>query len=473
MNKTSLIQICLAGLLFGLISSPGFSQRTLTYDFSKGFSNLENDGPDLKTIGETGKFEEMILKGLGDSRRKVFFFPINSGLQFDNQKADGMLDKSFTVELYFKFNTLNDWKRILDFKNRTSDNGPYLHKARLNFFNFITGQNIAVRPGEYIHYVYSRNHETGLVKMYIDGESKVEFKDATQEGILSEAGLLNFFQDDLVVNYEASDGAVALIRLYDRVLTPVLIKKTFKEIKEKGLESILPEITEAVNSQEPINQTTPPEQIEIPTVNTPEPEKFNISGKVYSSSEMKPKANVTVTARLPSRDSVIARATTATDGSYKLLLEDNKSYLIATEIPGYESGKTIVKAGSAGHPSESLINLTPEKFTSALSVLPFSQSTDSLTAVTQEKLDSLIIFLNTRPDLLLKIEGHTDNIGDFEKNLELSRHRAEKVRQYLASKGIDPMRMKIQGYGPTKPKRNNNYENHRLFNRRVEVWTDH
>lgn len=472
MNKTSLAQLYLAGLLVGLIPFHGFSQRTLTYDFSKGLSNLENDGPDLKIIGEKGKFEELILKDLGETKRQVFFFPINSGLQFDNKKANGMLDKSFTVELYFKFNSLNDWKRILDFKNRTSDNGPYLHKARLNFFNFITGQNIAVRPGEYIHYVYSRNHVTGQVKMYIDGESRVEFSDATKEGILNEAGLLNFFQDDLVVNYEASDGAVALIRLYDRVLTPVLIKNTFKEIKEKGLESILPEIIEAVTSQDDEVTLATENVIQAPILNTPEPEKFNISGKVYSSTDMKPKADVTVTARLPSRDSVMAQTITASDGTYKLLLDNDKSYLIETEIPGYQNIQTLVKAGSPKRPSENLINIKPEKFYEALTVLPFLQSTDTLIAETVEKLDSLINFLQNRPDLSLKIEGHTDNIGNFDKNLELSRDRAEKVRQYLEDKGIDAKRLKIQGYGPTKPKKNNNYENAREYNRRVEVWVD-
>lgn len=469
MFKIPLIQVCLAGLLWGFISHTCFAQRTLTYDFSNGLSNLENDGPALKMIGETGRFEEFVIRDLGDSTRKVFFFAMNSGLQFDNKKANGMLDKSFTVELYFKFNTLNDWKRILDFKNRTSDNGPYLHKARLNFFNFITGQNIAVRPGEYIHYVYSRNHLTGQVKMYIDGESRVEFMDATEEGILNEEGLLNFFQDDLVVNYEASDGQVALIRLYDRILTPVLIRKNYKDIQEKGLRSVLPDLLTA--SAEPAT-TVNQEEIPVTLVSTPEPESYNVSGKIYSSADMQPRASVTVTANLPRQDSIVAQTQTGADGTYKLTLENDKSYELTTHLPGYEPSKTIIRTGTAEQPAESLINLKPESYTSALSVLPFLQSTDSLTTQTIQKLDSLVGFLTQRTDLYLKIEGHTDNIGNFEKNLELSRNRAEKVRQYLQTKGIDSGRMKIQGYGPTKPKRTNNFENSRLYNRRVEIWVD-
>jgi outer membrane protein OmpA-like peptidoglycan-associated protein len=68
------------------------------------------------------------------------------------------------------------------------------------------------------------------------------------------------------------------------------------------------------------------------------------------------------------------------------------------------------------------------------------------------------------------VEGHTDNRGDYQRNVRLSQERAESVKTYLvAHYGMDPSRITIQGFGPTRPKFNNDTEEHRLNNRRVEL----
>ena len=50
------------------------------------------------------------------------------------------------------------------------------------------------------------------------------------------------------------------------------------------------------------------------------------------------------------------------------------------------------------------------------------------------------------------IEGHTDAVGDRAYNLDLSKRRADAVASYLASLGVDPSRIKPQGYGFDKPR---------------------
>ena len=69
----------------------------------------------------------------------------------------------------------------------------------------------------------------------------------------------------------------------------------------------------------------------------------------------------------------------------------------------------------------------------------------------------------------VEIEGHTDNTGPREFNMALSRSRARSVRQYLLSRGgIDPARLTAVGYGPDRPLADNNTEEGRAKNRRVE-----
>ncbi|CAN2534907.1 Peptidoglycan-associated+lipoprotein [Methylocapsa aurea] len=64
------------------------------------------------------------------------------------------------------------------------------------------------------------------------------------------------------------------------------------------------------------------------------------------------------------------------------------------------------------------------------------------------------------------VDGHTDGRGRDEANLRLSRRRAEAVRNYLVSAGIDPARLDAQGYGKTRPKVNDPLD---PANRRVET----
>jgi outer membrane protein OmpA-like peptidoglycan-associated protein len=69
----------------------------------------------------------------------------------------------------------------------------------------------------------------------------------------------------------------------------------------------------------------------------------------------------------------------------------------------------------------------------------------------------------------LLIEGHTDKRGPLEKNIELSKQRAEEIKNYLVKNfGIDASRLKTKGYGPTKPVSPKEDESAYALNRRVE-----
>ncbi len=73
------------------------------------------------------------------------------------------------------------------------------------------------------------------------------------------------------------------------------------------------------------------------------------------------------------------------------------------------------------------------------------------------------------PDLVLRIGGHTDDVGDRQLNIELSKARADAVRAWLVSRGVDEARMETAGYGPDEPLVPNDSPEHRAENRRVEL----
>ncbi|MDX1331885.1 MAG: OmpA family protein [Robiginitalea sp.] len=71
-------------------------------------------------------------------------------------------------------------------------------------------------------------------------------------------------------------------------------------------------------------------------------------------------------------------------------------------------------------------------------------------------------------DTNILIEGHTDDTGSAEYNMSLSKKRAEAVRDYLISQGVDASRLTAKWYGETQPKYPNDEAN-RAKNRRVEL----
>ncbi len=79
-------------------------------------------------------------------------------------------------------------------------------------------------------------------------------------------------------------------------------------------------------------------------------------------------------------------------------------------------------------------------------------------------------FLNHYKTIEVLIQGHTDDIGEDDKNLTLSENRSDAVKRYLISLGISDKRLSSIGYGETQPKVPNTDDVNRAVNRRTEFF---
>lgn len=86
-----------------------------------------------------------------------------------------------------------------------------------------------------------------------------------------------------------------------------------------------------------------------------------------------------------------------------------------------------------------------------------------------EALRSMAKGMKSNPKYKFEIAGHTDNVGSDQANLALSQKRAQSVVDFLISEGIDPKRLKAQGYGESQPKADNSTPEGRELNRRIEA----
>jgi outer membrane protein OmpA-like peptidoglycan-associated protein len=84
-------------------------------------------------------------------------------------------------------------------------------------------------------------------------------------------------------------------------------------------------------------------------------------------------------------------------------------------------------------------------------------------------LNSIVEYLVLHPERSVKISGHTDNTGNEQHNLALSKRRALVVAQYLVNNGVDIERVETFGLGSAQPLENNLTDEGRKKNRRVEL----
>ena len=108
-----------------------------------------------------------------------------------------------------------------------------------------------------------------------------------------------------------------------------------------------------------------------------------------------------------------------------------------------------------------------EKFD--LPFIRFEMGSDCLRQESFEPLDSLASWLLQYSSKRIRLEGHTDALGNSENLQKLSILRVKQVKNYLVSKGIRPERVFIYGFGGSRPVVDNNNEELRHMNRRVEL----
>jgi outer membrane protein OmpA-like peptidoglycan-associated protein len=123
-----------------------------------------------------------------------------------------------------------------------------------------------------------------------------------------------------------------------------------------------------------------------------------------------------------------------------------------------------------GCASKQLVKLTESRIELSDTIV-FASGEATIQKRSNRMLDQVGLVLKAHPELDLVIEGHTDNVGDAQANMTLSRARADSVMSYLLGRGVDASRLSAVGHGATRPIADNATEQGRAANRRVEIAT--
>jgi len=99
----------------------------------------------------------------------------------------------------------------------------------------------------------------------------------------------------------------------------------------------------------------------------------------------------------------------------------------------------------------------------------FEHNSAKLTENSYATLNGIVKTMEENPEMNVEVAGHTSIEGGYDYNMELSKARANAVVDYLVSNGIAKERLKAVGFGPDKPIADNETEEGRVKNRRVEL----
>lgn len=127
-----------------------------------------------------------------------------------------------------------------------------------------------------------------------------------------------------------------------------------------------------------------------------------------------------------------------------------------------------VKPGEYFQEAELLIEYDPGT-TFSFTNLQFETAKADLKTSSYAHLKNLVEIMKRKKDLKIRIDGHTDSDGEENANQVLSQKRAESVKNYLISQGIDASRMVAKGFGESKPVANNTTPQGKAMNRRTEI----
>jgi outer membrane protein OmpA-like peptidoglycan-associated protein len=201
------------------------------------------------------------------------------------------------------------------------------------------------------------------------------------------------------------------------------------------------------------------------------PEEIQLQGSVLSQSDSLPlEAEVEVFET--GETTPVAHLQTLANGKFEFQLKRGHTYRIAAEKEKYipEGVHIAIRKNETRSSLHRNIYLSPIRKGSKVRLdnVFFDFASADLLDQSYGELNRVVRFLKENPAVTIRVEGHTDHTGSDDYNMKLSKNRAEAVRNYLISQGVDSRRIQVKGYGESQPVAENSTAKGRAKNRRVE-----
>jgi hypothetical protein len=209
--RISALASCLAAMA---TATPVGAAEVADYQFNDSFNSSVPGATAIAPFaGGDGAFATRSVYGQND---RVWVFGAADGLVLETA---GLLQSGdYSVVMYLQLDAVVAFTKLLDFQQRQSDHGLYVHGGEFDLFPFVDSAAPSVSPGV-LHQLVITRSASGQVVGYVDALPLFQWSD----GDLSAAainGPLHVLVDDLETEDEEGSGFLARLRVFDHVLTP-------------------------------------------------------------------------------------------------------------------------------------------------------------------------------------------------------------------------------------------------------------
>ncbi|MCR5889868.1 OmpA family protein [Hymenobacter sp. J193] len=188
-------------------------------------------------------------------------------------------------------------------------------------------------------------------------------------------------------------------------------------------------------------------------------------GRVLDATTFRPLPEARLHLTGPATDTTL---TVSAQGTFAGVGGPGQRYRARVQLPGYLAVDTTYTLAPGPHVRDVLLQPLALGSVLRLDKVQFEQGKAVLLTSSGPDLDRLLTLLTANPKLTIELRGHTDNVGDPQKNVLLSEQRVEVVKAYLVSHGVAAERITGLGLGGAEPRAANDQETTRRLNRRVE-----
>ncbi len=369
-------------------------------------------------------------------------------------------------------NSLGNWSEPMNLKppvNTTDDDLYYSMSS----------------DGKHIYFSSPRSGGKGDRDLYMINLEKPDEKVTLIEGVLTFNGTMNIpdnvhitVTDEKTTSVEADLSPNKSTGKYVIIFHPGVNGKTFKlKYDAQGFEPFTQTVSLPSNST--YNELEKELQLKTVNLESKTPGTINISGTIKDNKGRPIPASQIVVKNNITGLQVSINYCTTDSGAYYFILKSGDNYNLTYEAEGYLFQSENINAPKQENYAVIKKNIVLEKLeTGAKIVLNnifFDSNKSVLRAESNSEVDKVYTLMQKNPNLVIEVDGHTDNQGNNEANLTLSQARSQSVVNAIVKKGVDVKRLKAKGMGSSMPIAPNALPNGKpnpegmQLNRRVEL----
>ncbi len=218
----------LALFVIAIFSTTALAQTTYSYNFINNLKESSGTGPDLIPMC-AGSFTTEPFPALGHFRY-VYHFGFGCGLIFNDSISNFLSSGSYTIEMYVRLDTVSGYKKLVDYKDTTSDNGFYNQTGRTHLYPHNGSDSAYIQDSVYEYIALARDGSTKALFSYVNNHYLRSDTDTASYYVYDAHKKLIFFHDDDNTHSEQTSGTVVIIHISNYAMDSNTIKSHYTNL---------------------------------------------------------------------------------------------------------------------------------------------------------------------------------------------------------------------------------------------------